>query len=73
MYPAPSQYQPQTSEYRNEKQLYSETPKGMIGDNQPIQMREAPGYEENRFSAAFAAAHECPNCGGHLQEKMEKN
>lgn len=44
----------------------------MIGENQQIQMREAPTYDEatsNRFSTA---SHECPNCG-HANETAVKN
>ena len=73
-YPAPSQYQPQNPEYRNEKQLYSDMPKGeqqvIVGDHQ-LQIREAPAYDD---VISKGAAHECPNCGHGVvsREKGEK-
>lgn len=73
-YPAPSQYQPQNPEHQNEKQLYSDMPKGeqqvIIGDH-PLQIREAPAYDD---VISKGTAHECPNCGhgSLLQEKGEK-
>ena len=45
----------------------------MIGDNQQIQMREAPTYDEATSNRLSVAEHDCPNCGTHLQEKMMKN
>ncbi len=62
-YPTPSQYQPQSPEHQNEKQLYSDMPKGeqqvIIGDH-PLQIREAPVYDD---VISQGAAHECPKCG----------